>query len=273
MYADQVHAIVPVARSHQRQTVLPVSQAVANGARAVFVKARRFAGAPRLVVIRFLIRAECAPLEEMYALIEHIRVAGDLDVPAGGERKPEVVVRTTGAYAAAKRRMPPVQDIAFRKLLCRAPKQVFADQARLRVRERHGILQLVAEAECAAGLVVAAAAPESARQRLVQEPAIREHVHARVGRRHLAGPERAVPVRADSGQRRARRTETAQQVCATARVSDGAHGPKAEDDLPFFAVGELEWHLEGTAGIERRAYPAGQARPAQRIWIRVRAVP
>ena len=142
--------------------MLPVPQAVPDRARAVFVEARSLAGTPRQVVIRFLVRAQRAPFEEVHALVEHVRVAGDLDVATGGEREPEVVIRTAGPHAAPQRGMPPVQDVAFRKLLCRAAKQVFADQARLRVRERHRILQLVAETEGSAGLVVAAAAPESA---------------------------------------------------------------------------------------------------------------
>ncbi|HBF52182.1 MAG TPA: hypothetical protein DDX04_19620, partial [Massilia sp.] len=46
----------------------------------------------------------------------------------------------------------------------------------------HRILQHVAEAVCAARLVMAAARPHAAGNRLVQQPAVGQHVERRVGR-------------------------------------------------------------------------------------------
>ncbi len=54
--------------------------------------------------------------------------------------------------------------------------------ARLGVDQRHRVLQLVAETERAAGLVVAAARPEAARERLIEQPAVGQHVERRIGR-------------------------------------------------------------------------------------------
>jgi hypothetical protein len=53
--------------------------------------------------------------------------------------------------------MPPVLHIAFRELPRRAQQQVLSGERRLRVDERHHVLQLVAESERAPRLVRAAA--------------------------------------------------------------------------------------------------------------------
>jgi hypothetical protein len=55
--------------------------------------------------------------------------------------------------------MPPVLDIPFPKLAARTQEQLGTQQPRLRVDQRHGVLQLIAEAESAARLVIAAARP------------------------------------------------------------------------------------------------------------------
>ncbi len=77
--------------------------------------------------------------------------------------------------------MPPVLNVAFDELPAGAHQQMGADQPRLGVNERHDVLQLVAEAERAARLVIPAARPESAGERLVDQPAVGEHVDGFVG--------------------------------------------------------------------------------------------
>ena len=83
--------------------------------------------------------------------------------------------------------MPPVLDISFPELAARAQQQVFAHQSRLGMDERHHVLQLVAETERAAGLIVPAARPQSASLRLIQKPAVGEYVEGRIGCLHLYG--------------------------------------------------------------------------------------
>jgi hypothetical protein len=58
-------------------------------------------------------------------------------------------------------------DIAFHELTRRGAKEVLARERGLGVDERHGVLQLVAEAKGTAGLVVAAPCPQAACHRLV----------------------------------------------------------------------------------------------------------
>ena len=55
--------------------------------------------------------------------------------------------------------MPPVLDIPLRELAACTQQQLGTQQTRLAVHQRHSVLQLVAEAEGAARLVVAAASP------------------------------------------------------------------------------------------------------------------
>src|ERR1039458_3850237 len=47
-----------------------------------------------------------------------------------------------------------------------------AEKSRFAVDERHGVLQLIAEAEGAPGLVVTAARPQTAGERLVEKPTV-----------------------------------------------------------------------------------------------------
>ncbi len=65
---------------------------------------------------------------------------------------------------------------------------------RLRHRERHHVLQLVAEAVGAARLVERRARPDPAGQRLVEQPAVQQDVHRPIRRLHLHRAEDVVPV-------------------------------------------------------------------------------
>ena len=85
-------------------------------------------------------------------------------------------------------------NISFRKLTGRAQEQVLAHEMRPGVDECHHVLQLIAETEGAARLVGCAARPKAARQGLVQEPAVGQHVEGRVRCFHLDRAERVVPV-------------------------------------------------------------------------------
>ena len=58
-------------------------------------------------------------------------------------------------------------DISFLELMGRAEEEVFAHEPRFGMDERHHVLQLVAETECAPGLVVSAPRPETACECLV----------------------------------------------------------------------------------------------------------
>jgi hypothetical protein len=58
-------------------------------------------------------------------------------------------------------------NISLLKLASRAQEQVLAQEVGLGVQKRHHVLQLIAETEGAAWLVVSVPRPEAARERLV----------------------------------------------------------------------------------------------------------
>ena len=123
------------------------------------------------------------------------------------------------AHAPADGRMPPVLHVPLAELAARGTEQMFAQQARLGMHEGHRILQLIAKAERAAGLVEPRSRPHAAGERLVNEPAVGQEVHGRVGRFDVDRAERAAPVMPNPFQgcgRRWRRRGSAGQVAAPA---------------------------------------------------------
>ena len=189
----------------------PNRKAVQDGPHAVLVQAGRFFGAARAGRSRspppaLTGRPSRKGTGSSSTPVSPVRE----DVAAGRQRQPEVIVGAVRAHAAARGRMPPVLHVAFPELARRAEQQMLAQKARLGVDQRHRVLQLIAEAEGAARLVVSAARPEAARQRLVEQPAVGQHVEGRVGRFHLHGAERVVPVLPDRFERRARRGGSAE---------------------------------------------------------------
>src|SRR5512140_704528 len=126
----------------------------------------------RQVVIRILVGMHRASIEEQDGFIEHARVSGARDIAAHRQRKPEVVVRTMSAHAAAGGRMPPMLHIAFAKLARSAQQKMFSREPWLGVDQRHDILQLITETESSAGLVTSTPCPKTAREGLVQQPAV-----------------------------------------------------------------------------------------------------
>jgi hypothetical protein len=84
-------------------------------------------------------------------------------------------------------------DVARGELAGGGAEQVLARQVRPRERERHSVLQLVAEAVGAARLVEARARPDPTGERLVEQPAVQHQVERAIGRRDLDGSEDVVP--------------------------------------------------------------------------------
>ncbi len=262
--ADAVHAVVPVARAHQRQAVRAESQPVLDRAHAMLVQARGLRGPAGQVVVRVVLRAHRPALEERGRLVEHRAVAGRLHVARRRERQPEKVVRAARAHAAARGRMPPVLHVAFHELAAGAAQQVLAHERGLGVHQRHHVLQLVAEAERASRLVVAAARPQAAGDRLVEQPAVGQHVERRVRRFHLDRAEGALPVRSRRLERSRRGGRSAKAPHELGGIGPVAAHAEAEDELALLAVGEVEGHLDGRAGIEPGAGPARKPGAAHR---------
>src|SRR5207247_2256011 len=132
-------------------------------------------------------------LEEWHPLIEQRSIAGVSGIDRGRIRQPQQIVGTSGARAASRRRVPPMLHVAFDELTRRRQQDVGSTEIRSRVQERQDVLQLVAETERTAGLVRSASRPETATERLIEQPAIDQQVERVVGRPHLYGAEGIVP--------------------------------------------------------------------------------
>ena len=113
----------------------------------------------------------------------------------------------------------------------------------LGVHQRHDVLQLVAEAEGAARLVVAAARPQPAGQGLVQQPAVGQHVEGLV-RASPPGPRPACGSSTARPPSRARRAASEPRKRCTSVPASSPSGvpPSAEpeDDLALLPVGQIE---------------------------------
>src|SRR5258708_35908046 len=110
-----------------------------------------------------------------------------------GIRQPEEVIRHASAYTAARRRMPPMLHVALDELARSSVKKLFARCSSLCDCKRHDILELVAESIRATQLIESRPRPNTTRQRLVEQPAIHEHIHGRIGCRDLHGAKHVVP--------------------------------------------------------------------------------
>src|SRR5487761_2654844 len=191
---DQLHAVVPVARTHQWQAMRTISQSEPNRTHAMLVEARGLRRHFRQLVIRLLAILQGAALDERAGLVENADVTGDIDVAAGSQRQPQIVVGAARAHAFTRRRMPPVLHIAFEELArCRA-QQVLADRSWRGVDQGHHVLQLVTKAVRAARLVERRAAPQARRNYLIDEPAVGQCVQRRIRGSHLDRTECLAPV-------------------------------------------------------------------------------
>src|SRR5512143_1832909 len=174
--AHEVHAVVPITRADERQAVLAAGEAPQNGPHTVIVQACCFFRCAGKIVIRVLVRVYWASLDEADGFIQHPGVSGSKNVAARGQGQPEKIVRTACTHAPPRRGMPPMLNISLLELMGRAEEEVLAHKPRLGEDERHCVLQLVAETECAPGLVVSTPSPEAACQGLVEKPAVGQHV-------------------------------------------------------------------------------------------------
>ena len=158
---------------------------------------------------------------------------------------------------------------------CRRPgaQDVLACDRRLRHAQSHRILQLIAIAPGAARLVERRACPHPADERLVEEPAVQEHVHRPVGRLHLDRAERLIPEFADCLERCVQ-IRAAIPLYQLERPASRGFLAEEEHDLGLLARLQGQGRLQRAAGIEARAHAIFQwSRPEQRRGLGERSIP
>ena len=165
-------------------------------AAAMFVERVRFSGG-RILVVAFLLSRLPAerPVRNGTFSSQDGLVAGGRHIVRDDKRQPQQIIGEARAHAATRRRMPPVQHIPGFELVPRGLQDVLAGEVRRGVDQRHHVLQLIAKAERAAGLIERRAPPHPARKRLVEQPAVQQEIHRRIRRLHLDRPQQLVPER------------------------------------------------------------------------------
>ena len=211
-------------------------------------------------------------LEERHDLVEHRRVAGRPHVVRDGVRQPQQVVRAAGARAPAARLVPPVLDVALDELAAGRPQQVLAREVGPDERERHHVLELVAEAEGAARLVVAGSRPQPAAQVLVEEPAVHQEVEGIVRRAHLHRIERLVPRPAHGVERFSAAAAEPWRTTSSRAAAASCACPSRNTSTRVSPGSSVTDDVQRRTGVEARAEAAGERLAGERRRPRQRAV-
>ena len=156
------------------------------------------------------------------------------------------------AHAAARGRMPPVLHVPLAELAAGGAEKMLAQQAGLGMHQGHGVLQLIAKAERAAGLVEPGPRPHAAGERLVDQPAVGQEVDGRVGRFDVDRAERPAPVVPNAFQGLVGVAGAAEALNKLPGLLFAAGRAEDEDDFLFLAV------------LERRPGPAWPRRDRAR---------
>src|SRR5665213_1153546 len=95
--------------------------------------------------------------------------------------QPDPIVGETRAYAGdagrqIRRWQPPMLHVTLDELAACCAQQMLARESRQRQRQRHSVLQLIAKAVGAAGLIEGGSRPHPAYQRLIERPSIEHEV-------------------------------------------------------------------------------------------------
>ena len=129
---------------------------------------------------------------------------------------------------APARRVPPVLHVALDELARGGAQDVSRASRGSRMDERHDVLQLVAKAIGAAGLVERRARPDTTGQRLVEQPAVHQHVERAVRRLDLTAPSSSLPARSTAAN--------AAAAASVAKLRDQRESLRPAFDAPGPAI-------------------------------------
>ena len=138
--ADAVHAVVPVACSHERQSVTSHREAPVERPRAMLKESRFFRRRIRLEIGILFSGGDRLAFKKRNGLIQNAGIAGDFQIMRDDIRQPQEVIRNVRAHAAARRRVPPMLHVAFSKLPAGGAENVLARQIPTRNHQRHHVL-------------------------------------------------------------------------------------------------------------------------------------
>ena len=163
--------------------------------------------------------------------------------------------------------------IPFAELMRGGAQQMLAREGRFGMHQRHHVLQLVAESVGPAGLIKPGAAPQPATQGLIQQPAVGQHVHGRIGSFDLHRAEGSLPILPDSFQRRAAGVGAAKATNQGLHFRRAPTDAEAKTDLAFLPGRQIASDLHRAAGIQTGAHFSGKPRALERRRMRQASVP
>jgi hypothetical protein len=175
-------------------------------------------------------RAQRRAVDERHGHVENRRIACCPDVVGDGRGEPGLVVRDVRTNALAADRKPPMLNVALDELLRRGSQDVVARQLWPRNGERHGVLELIAEAIGTARLIETRSPPIAASKRLIEKPAVEKDVHRAVRRPDLHSAEHVLP---ESNHVAVNRREIGCAIALDQFTRFGGTGrlPQEKDDL------------------------------------------
>ena len=143
--------------------------------------------------------------------------------------------------------------ITFAELMRRGAQEMLAGEGGLGMHQRHHVLQLIAEAEGATGLVKAGAGPQAAAQGLVQQPAVGHHINGGIWGFDLHGTKRPIPILPDSFEGRMAGLRGAIAADQGLHISDAPPHPEAEGGFLLLPGKEIKGHLHCGARVQPRS--------------------
>src|SRR5262245_9683882 len=158
--ADPIHPVVPVAGAHERKAVTSDREAPVERASAVLEERGALRRNRGLEIGFEALVGKRRPIDERNLFVKYGRVPRDGDVVCRREGEPDPIVGNARSYTPSRRWMPPVLDIAFRKLPRRRATDLPTRDVAGRHRQRHDILELIAETVRAARLIEARTGPD-----------------------------------------------------------------------------------------------------------------
>ena len=253
-----VHPVVPIACAKEGEAVFTRRHAPVDRAEAMLEQGLVFRGNGRRAVCFVFLSGEERRLQERNTLIQDAGVAGCANVLRDRERQPEEIVGAMRADARAAGRVPPVLHVALDELPRRRQKDVRASQLRRRERQRHDVLQLIAEPVRAAGLIISAARPQPAADRLIQQPAVQQRIERIVGRPHPHGVQGGIPRRLNPCARcRCRVDAPVARDQHPGMIASGAFSQE-KNHAPAFSGPQHASNVKAGAWIQRRADLTGE---------------
>ena len=96
---DAIHAVVPIAGSHQREPMQADGEASVEGGRAVLEQRDRAWCRFGLEVVVGLVGPQDGPFEVRHHLVEHRRIAGDREIAVDRVRQPYTVIGDASPHA------------------------------------------------------------------------------------------------------------------------------------------------------------------------------